>query len=339
MALSVQESGEKSLTFAREASQLIEQRNLAGAKGALVKAGIGVVKHMQEIAYLLERYTAVQEYYMREENSLIAKINSVHSRELSAKSQKSSEEAKLRLERDELRRHESNLSSARDRYNNANRKRAENKTASIATGIAAGILTVFSFGTAAPITAPLAAGAVAGTIAFDRAADSAKDDMARCESEIRDSKRKISSSESTVSSLSSTIAQLNSDVRCYEADRSRLQNEKGRIKEVIVFLNDAKMYGNQYTITAEACSQRTALATNMVAKAETRGYSLFDSQGTKRVLSSFKEAWDAFEEMNANGTSYNFKMKFSCSQCSCSCDEFPHVSSSQLICTNCKDLL
>ena len=190
MAVSVQESGQKSLTCAREASQLIEQRNIGEAKSALIQAGAGVAKHMQEIAYLIERYSAVQEYYMREENCLTAKINNVHSRELSAKSQKSSEEARLRLARDELSRHESDLSSARDRYNDANRKRGENKTASIATGIAAGILTVFSFGTAAPIIAPLAAGAVAGTIAFDRAADRAKDDMGRSEREIRDTRQK-----------------------------------------------------------------------------------------------------------------------------------------------------
>ena len=337
MAVSVQASGELSLAHARKASQQLEEGNFGEAKTALVKAEISVMKHVKEIIYLIERYTAVQEYYMEEEKNLTAKINDVHSRERSAETQKSAAETRLRCERDELYRHECELSSARDRFREADEKRKANNTGTIVTGVVAGLLTVFSFGAAAPITAPLAVGATAGAIAFNNAADDAKDDMHRSEREISSSKSKISQSESTISSLSNTISQLNAEKCRYMSERSSLQDEKGRIKKVIVFLQDAQTYGSNYTTTAEACIQRTALTGKVVGRVEAKGYSLFDCKGTERVLSSFEEAWDTFEEMNTNGSSYNFEVEFCCSRCSSSKQEFPHVISRQLICASCHD--
>lgn len=47
-------------------------------------------------------------------------------------------------------------------------------------------------------------------------------------------------------------------------------------------------------------------------KAEVQGYSLFDSKGTIRVLAMFAEVWDAFEEINENGSNYKFEIDFQC---------------------------
>ena len=54
------------------------------------------------------------------------------------------------------------------------------------------------------------------------------------------------------------------------------------------------------------CVSCTALTGSVVGTAEVRGYSLFDSKGTERMLASFKSAWDTFEEMNKNGNNYDF---------------------------------
>ena len=190
-------------------------------------------------------------------------------------------------------------------------------------------------GVAAPITAALAAGAVAGAIAFGCAADKAKDDMRRAEREIQDTRRKINDYETSISSLNNTISQLNRDESRYREDRSRLEKEKGRIKEVIAFLIDAETYGNQYSEAAQTCSQRTTLVKKVASTAEKKGYSLFDSNGTERILTSFEEAWETFEEMNEKGESYVFTIDFECSQCNCFRNEFPYISSSKLICAGC----
>ena len=296
----MQELGGNSLIQAREASQLIEQRNVGEAKSALVKAGMGVAKHIHEITKLIERYTAVQDFYKQEEDSLTVKIGHIHSRERDARSRKSSAESNLQLQRNEFYRHERKLESARDRLKSAEIKHT--------------VLTVLSFGATAPLTSREVAGA---------------------EREIRDIKRKINDYETAISSLNNTISQLNRDESRYREDRSRLEKQKGRIKAVIAFLIDAETYGNQYSETARACSQRTTLVEKVVSKAEKKGYSLFDSNGTERILSSFEEAWDAFEEMNEKGQGYVFTIDFQCSQCNCSRNEFPYVSSGKLICAGC----
>ena len=258
MAVSVQASGELSLAHARKASQQLEEGNFGEAKTALVKAEV----------------RAVEDYYLEEERNLTAKINNVHSRERSAESQKSAAETRLRCKRDELHRHKHELTSARDRFRVADEKRKANNTGTIVTGVAAGLLTVFSFGAAAPITAPFAVGATTGAIAFKNAADDAKDDMRMSEREISGRKSKISQSESTISSLSNTISQLNAEKCHYISEHSRLQNEKGQIKKVIVFLKDAQTYGSNYTTTAEASIQRTrtALTWKVVGRVEAKGF-------------------------------------------------------------------
>ena len=110
------------------------------------------------------------------------------------------------------------------------------------------------------------------------------------------------------------------------------RGERENKEKVIVFLIDAQVYRKECTTVMDSCSQRTALVTKIVDK---KSYSLFDCHGTERVLTSFEEAWDTFEKMNASGESYNFKVEFECSNCNCSCNEFPHVSSSELVCANC----
>ena len=335
----VQTNGKAVATHAHDVSQQLEERNLDEAKCSLIKAGAGIVKHMQEINKLLERYKAVENYYKTKEENLIAKINNALAQERNAQDQKSSATAKLQLEENELHQHEANLRSARREFEEADRKRRENNAGTITTGVVAGVAvlaTIFTLGAAAPVALPVAAGATAGAVAFDRAADRAKDNMHRSEGKIRDTKSKIASTENSIQSLSTSISRLNREIEQYREERRCLHEEKGKIIKVIVFLIDAQVFGKEYTNVMDSCSQRTALVRKIVDKAtEKKSYSLFDCRGTERVLSSFDEAWDTFEKMNASGEFYNFKVEFECSKCNCSCNEFPHVSFSQLVCANC----
>ena len=338
MALTLLKSGEKSLINARRSSQLIEQRKLCEANSALIKAGMGVAKHIHEITQLIERYTAVQKFYMEREDILTKKIGDIHKKEKAAQSKKSSAELELRLQRKTLYLHERNLDSARESLNLAERRHKENNMGTVLAGtkaVAATLATLCTLGIAAPITVPLVAEAVEDAIDFDHAANEAENEMRRAEHEIRDTKHKISDYESAISSLNNTIYQLNRDESRYREDRCHLEKEKGQIREVIAFLLDAEKYGYEYSDTAQACSQRTTLVKKVVSTAERKGYSLFDSNGTERILTSFEEAWETFEEMNEKGQSYVFTIDFQCSQCNCSRNEFPYISSGKLICAGC----
>ena len=271
------------MAHAYDASEQLEQRNVGGARSALIKAGAGVVKHMKEIMELLKRYAAVEHYYKLKEETLIGKINDILAQEQRAQSNKLKAEAELQVYKSDLSWHEADLRSARRSYEEADEKRKGNNAGTISTSVVAGVAvlaTIFTLGAAAPLTLPVAAGAAAGAIAFDRAADKAKEDMQRSESRIRDTRSKISSTESSISSIGCTIAQLNREQQKYEHERKCLQGEKGKLKKVIMFLMDTQVYGRDYTTVMEDCSVQTALTKRMVDRAETQ-YSLFDSKGTE----------------------------------------------------------
>ena len=337
MEIALKESGEISLDHARKASQQLEEGNIGAAKVSLAEAEKSAGKHMKKIKYWIERHTVIQKRYQQQERELTANINNVLAKQQSVESQKRSAETQLGCERSELSRHRSDLSSAEDRLSDAKRRAREANTGKVATGVAAVLLTIFSFGAAAPVAAPLAVGAAGGAIAFGQAEKEAENDIRRCHGRIEDTARKISNIESSISSLSSTISQLSSERSSYMSQRSRLQEEKGKMKEVISFLLDAQKYGSNFSNTTEDCITRTALTGKVTVKAEARGYSLFDSKGTKRVLATFEEAWAVFQEMSENGSSYNFEMDFQCTRCSKSYQQFPHVSSGQLVCFSCHD--
>ena len=342
MALSLQESGKTSLDHARKASQEIQEGNIGSAKLALAKVETSTGMHLKEIEYLIERYSVVQDYYKQHERELTANINSVLEKEQSLENQKSAAATQLRSERAELSKNRSELSYAEGRLNDAQRKRRNANTGKVITWVSAGLLTLVTFatlGAAAPVTVPLAVGAVGGAVAFDQVEKDAQKDIERCRSRINDTQRKIGQIESNISSLSSKISTLNSQKSRYLDQRSCLQEEKGKMKKVIVFLQDAQIYGSQYSLEAKHCIDRTAHTGNLISRAETKGYSLFDSRGTERVLNSFDKAWDAFEKMNENGNSYNFKMDFQCTRCNSSYQQLPHVNSGQLICSDCHDAM
>lgn len=176
----------------------------------------------------------------RRKRELTASINNALEREQSLERQKSVAESQLSTERDELSRYRSELSSAEDSLSEARCKKKDANTGKVITGIAAGLLTVFFFGTAAPVTAPLAAGAIGGAIAFGEAEKNAEREVDRCRSMIRDSDRKIRQTQSKIDSLSSNIYRLRNEKSGYMAQRTRLQDEKGRMKHIIVFLQDAQ---------------------------------------------------------------------------------------------------
>ena len=295
---------------------------------ALVTAVKDVIQHKQEIEQLLERYSAVEEYYKTQEDGLTAKINNFLSQQQTAMSRKTSAESALQQQRVELSQHERNLRSARERYDRAEEKKRERNAMKVGLGIFGVILL--------PVGGPiLAAAAMGGAAAAGNAALEAESEKNRAEHEMNETKSKISNSECIISSLSNTITQLNGDTQRYEIERSNLQNEKGRLKEMIDFLLDAQRFGEEYKIAIENCSTQTELVKKLVDKVDKKDYRLFDCKGITIILSSFNKAWVSFREMREKQSEYVFKVEFDCPNCSRHYNEFPYVSHGQMVCTNC----
>ena len=146
-------------------------------------------------------------------------------------------------------------------------KEEKENAVAAATGaaVAFGFLTL---GLIAPAAGVGAAAAAAAAVSFSQDAKRAKDERHRYDSLIDDSNRKISDCRSVLSSLSSKLSQHCSDKQRYTAQRDKLQQEKGRLKEVIVFLQAAQTYWSHYSSEAKSCAQTTRDTVEMVNEIE-----------------------------------------------------------------------
>ena len=278
----------------------------------------------------------MQKHYEPQERDLITKINNVLEREQSVGKEKLSAEKQLSSERGELHENENKLKSAEKHLRDA-KERSEN--AGTAKGVSAGIAfgaavcTVLTLGSGGLAIIPLlvGAGAAGGAIAFNQIEKNAGKDIVEFRDRIAKSNQTIRKIEDAIFPLSARISQLNSEKLMYQSQRRDLQGEKGKINDFFVFLQNAKTHFSKCSHAAENAVQRTTMMTKVVDK----GYTLFNASGTKRVLASFEEAWDAFEEMIANGNIYNFVMVFECTRCGKSYHQFPHVHNCKFICASC----
>ena len=155
MELTLKESGETSLDHARKANQQLEEGNIEAAKTSLAEAEISAGKHMRKIKYWIECLHSHTRTLSAARGRPHCQHQQCSCKQQSVEHQKCNAETQLGRERNELSRHRSDLSSAEDRLSNARRKAREANTCKVISGIAAGLLTVFSFGAAAPVTAPL----------------------------------------------------------------------------------------------------------------------------------------------------------------------------------------
>ena len=284
MEVTLNESQKALAELAERAIQEMQHGELWSAKASLVKAEMSAGNRLKEIKYLIERYTVVREHYQQQERCITADINDVLAREQSIVKEMGFATIRLNLQRAELGINQGSLKSAEKHLCDAKEKREKaeiSKKASTGAAIGAAVGTVLTLSLAAPVTAPLAAGAVVGILACKEIEKSAEEDISKFRGRIASSKQKIREEESTISSLSATISQLKSKKSSYMLERSRLQDEKGKIKEIIVFLQDAQLYGNNYFLATEHAIQRTDLTNKMVTRAAAIGYTLFDSSGTK----------------------------------------------------------
>ena len=166
--------------------QHFQQQNYLEAKKTLIKVEVGIQKYIPEIKKLIERYSAVQFYYEKEEKSLTRKIYAAHRAEREAESQKMATQTRMHQYENELSRNRSERQSAQDRYERAERKRAEKEKAATGATVAAVGLTILTFGLGAPAAAVGAFGAGAAAASLSQDASRAKDERDRYDRLISD---------------------------------------------------------------------------------------------------------------------------------------------------------
>ena len=325
MAVALTQSEKTPTELAQRERQEMQQGELQSVKVSVVMAKINARKHLKQIKYLSERYTVVQEHYQLRERLITADICDILERKQSVEEEKLFAETQLSSDREVLQKKLRGLRSAEEHFCDLleKRKMVEMRRA--------GMTTTWKLA----LTTRLTSAADDRTCRYSETEESVKEDISKFHGWIANSEQKIHEVGSAIASLSATISQLNSKKSSYMSQRSRLQDELDKIKGVIIFLQDAQMYGSNDSLATECAIQHTGITDKVVTRDAAREYTLFDSSGTKQVHASFEEAWDAFEEMREKGNNYSFVMDFECTQCNNPYQQLPHIHKGKLVCAGC----
>ena len=195
------------------------------------------------------------------------------------KAEKARMNADLEEYKQELRRAES---GKRD----AERSKENSIAGTAAGGVTAGLLGVF-FPPSLIVTA-LAVAAIGGTAIAD------------AQKRIDQQQKVMSEKQKLISSKKDDIQRQDSQIRDIELNISALESleqERGQLRQTIVFLQQAITYFEELKVATEGGKERTELLHRIAEKLTAREtYSITSSKGFQKECHSFMEAWGNVEE-------------------------------------------
>lgn len=261
--------------------------------------------HLQSIRELTPKF---MEQLKEKEVELEKNTKELKQREASLEGQINSKEreqdnlrGRIRNLEVDLSRHEAQLSEYKDdlrRAESMKRKAQSRKDAAVAGTVASGagaLLLGIVFPPSLVVTVP--AVATAGTISIN----DANDNIRRCRSSISSVESSISSVRSSLQSIRGQISSLSSDISSLKVQKSSLYAERGKLRNTIVFLQQAVTYFEELNVAAKGGSQKTNLLLKLVHMAnEKKRYRILTSKGGATVAHSFAEAWQQVEEKIIN---------------------------------------
>ncbi len=267
----------------------------------------------------------------RDEEELQTKINTTKSyaetKIAQLKQEQLRNEQKASEARDDLRRAEQRTSEAEDYLAKARRDRKKSRDTGGGIGGAGGAVLggVVGFLVGGPVGAVAGAavggagGAVGGTAIGEaesyvgKARDNlnrAQQHKNRCESALSNTRceleKCIRERDREVSNLSDRMRSLNGEVNQLQQERQKHHEEAQRIRELIVFMKEAKHFWGEFGIAVNGGTGRTDLLQKLIDKAKTKqnpefSARIMNSKGTKKTIASFMDAWEEVEHLVRNG--------------------------------------
>ena len=288
----------ESLDLVVQVSETFKRGDLEEAQEQLQRLTGTATRLIEEITEKVRSLKARDEKLKEEEKELHRKIGSaegsLHQLKASVNSleaEKAGMNAVLEDNKRELRRAESEM---RD----AERRKENSTTGTVAGGVAAGLLGIF-FPPSLAVTVP--AVATIGGIS-----------IAEAQKKVDQKKRVVSEKENSVSNKNREIERQNSRIReiecnisALESQKRSLEQERGQLRQTIVFFQQAIAYFEELKVATEGGKQRTELLHCIAEKLTARvTYSITSSKGAQKVCHSFKEAWENVKEKLNAGEQY-----------------------------------
>ena len=294
-----------------------------------------------EAQQLANRLNRVEQHYICEGEAIQKEIGDLGCREEQLQRDMRNEETNLQSNQRVLWDNESKLRSARSEVEEAQRKlqRAEDKEGDdVKTGAIIGaIVGLPFFGVGAIAGAALGAG-IGGIVeackdevreASDRL-DRRRNDEERARSAVTESERRVANIRSQISGMQRKIGELKRKQQTYY---EKVQD----VKSSIVLLKESIEFWRLFQQASEHGQQRSTLLKRIVDKANEKGeYIVLSSRGSKRVATTFLEAWESLESMAAEGRSHILQIDFRCTYCSNNYTALPYVDKdSRFVCSQC----
>lgn len=282
-------TGSQCIALVTQASELLKSDPVAAQKQLKTIQDVApkFVKKLEEKKAELE---GKRDELQREEASLESQINSKEQNKERLRNEIRNLEASKARNEAILEDHQEELRKAERRKSEAESRKAAAITGTVAGGVGAVVLGIF-FPPSLVVTVP--AVAAAGTDAITeacRAIDHCREAISSVRSSIADENRAISRANSAIYGIERDISEL--------SDRQRnLYDERGRLRNTIVFLQKAVTYFGELRVAVEGGRQRTDLLHRIVVKVnEKQNYQILTSRGCTTVVNSFAQAWNQVED-------------------------------------------
>ena len=255
-----------------------------------------------EARQLVRKLEKAEAHYMSKEETLMKEIGSLGCKERDLKGKKKREQENLNAKQEVLQDNESKLRDVESQVRDAEQKlreAREKEGVTLLTGVlVGGLLSVFTFGLGLPVGLGIAAIVNACNDDVDKSRKRLQRVMSYCQqadAEVRESKRRFTDLQYEMNSLERKIRELRSQQQTY-------QEKKVKIKHRIIFCKKAINFWELFKQASEHGTNRTSLLQNIVDKASERGdYRALYSRGSKRIATTFLEAWENIETMAIEG--------------------------------------
>lgn len=296
-----------------------------------------------EAERLVKRLEKVETHYIHQEERVQKEIGKLGCLELDLKREKSSREAELDGNQSILRDNQSKLSSAENEVEDAKRKLEQaraNEAENVGDGALWGalLLGIPTLGLGALPGAALGASIGAIINACEKEESQAKDRLERRKSDYGRARSAVEESKRQVCNIQSQISNLQTKIGALKTERLSYHKKIDEMKQGIILAKKSIEFWGLFKQASEHGSGRTSLLKKIVDKASEKGdYRSLHSGSSRRLATTFMEAWEEMEDLAVEGrSSHILQIEFKCAYCGGNHTALPYVDKrNRFVCAQC----
>ena len=335
--------GKQAIMSAFRAHQEIRSGQLAKASTTLSHVKMDGTKLAKEAEELMTRIKAVEVHYIKKEEAISRKIGQLQDEEQRLREEKRKINNELSQKRLELNQQRRSLQEAEEELSRSKREEEEARNkkegmiaATVVAGVGGVIFSIATLGLGTPVAVAAVAGCTIAAVNYAEQQEKAERNIRRSREVIGATEREIKRCTERISQIERDTNYLTQQIEEQEQEASYYHEERGEMKNLIVFVKEAQVYWNEFADAMKHGASRAELLENLTKKAqEKRFFGFFARRAGKRQAMSFLEAWEDIQSKVKSGSEHLFQVDFECSRCGCSFRSLPYARNMNLVCSSC----